>query len=144
MVEKISARLFKSGGHDFFISGNVSENTNKFCGKIATARNNTRPPVWNKRSRVLPPIFYFFSDISKYESKLSKSTTVDKSDYSSNNGSFENNFQTTLIDNFNDFNNFMSLITFYEAYNILERMVKRKSKTPFHHKILIIVGSIMP
>ena len=32
VVEKISGSLFKSGGHDLFIFGNVSENTNKFCG----------------------------------------------------------------------------------------------------------------
>ena len=31
--EKISGCLFKSGGHNFFISGSVPENSNKFWGK---------------------------------------------------------------------------------------------------------------
>ena len=31
--EKISGRLFRSGGHNFFISGSVPENSNKFWGK---------------------------------------------------------------------------------------------------------------
>ena len=44
-VIKISDRLFKSGCHDFFVSGIVPENTKNFAGKQAVARNNTRPCV---------------------------------------------------------------------------------------------------
>lgn len=76
MGEKIGGCLFKLDGHDFLFLGMFGKIQINFAGK-QTATRNTRHHVFETSGRVYYLRYLnIFTDIPKYQSKLSKSAMV--------------------------------------------------------------------